>query len=48
MTCNIEELKVEYLKVSSGFKLYEFMMPLLILGVRTLIRVKGDILAYLF
>lgn len=48
MTCNIEELKVEDLKVSSVFKLYEFMMPLLIWGVRTLIRVKGDILAYLF
>lgn len=28
MTCNTEEVKVEDLKVSSGFKLYEFMVPL--------------------
>lgn len=48
MICNIEEVKVEDLKVSSGLKLYEFMMPLLNLGTRTLVRVKGDILACLF
>lgn len=48
MICNIEEVKVEYLKVPSGFKLYEFLMPLLNLGARTLVRVKVDVLACLF
>lgn len=35
MVCNIEEVKAEDLKVSSGFRLYEFVMPLLSLGART-------------